>query len=83
MRPEPLVGLVESASALVLPLQPIPPPPAQVPGVPEDATTPEAPPPALTCVVTDATTDQPVAATDPVTLQLHPDAEDPGGTVGG
>src|SRR5262249_2627650 len=33
---DPLVGLVQDASALVLPIQPIPPPPAQVPGVPEE-----------------------------------------------
>jgi uncharacterized surface anchored protein len=64
---DPLVGLVEGASALVLPLQPIPPPPAQLPGVPDEGATPDSlpsadsAPPALRCVVTDATTDQPVA----------------------
>jgi 5-hydroxyisourate hydrolase-like protein (transthyretin family) len=65
---DPLVGLVEGASALVLPLQPIPPPPVQLPGVSEEPMTPESPPsadspqPVLTCVVTDAATAQPVAA---------------------
>jgi hypothetical protein len=64
---DPQVGLVAGASALVLPLWPIPPPPVQVPGVPEEAATldspppVDSPPPALTCVITDATTDQPVA----------------------